>query len=196
MSQFRPFVPYRNRPLCFLDTETTGTKAGVHEVTEIGLRHTTLGDLCVQIAPQHLERAEYEALKISRYNTADWIDAKPFRSYIDRITPFFEDSTIIAHNATFDIDMLKVEYDRLGVERDHLFRDFICTMSLARTFFVPLGLNRIGMKACMEFIGEDYDDAHYAFSDVVFVEKLYNYIHKNLKWHGRVNGKPIQEGLF
>lgn len=194
--EFRTFVPYRKRPLCFLDTETTGTRAGYHEVTEVGIRHTTLGDICIQIAPQHLERAEYEALKVSRYNTADWADAKPFRSVIDRITPFLEDATIIAHNAAFDVDMLKGEYDNLGRDRSHLFRDTICTMSLARTFFVPLGLNLLNMQSCMKFIGEDYDDAHYAFSDVVFVEKLYDYIKKNLKWHGKVNGKLVQEGLF
>lgn len=194
--RFRRFVPYRNRPFCFLDVETTGTKPGYHEVTEIGLRHSEKGGLCLQIAPRHIERAQEEALVVSRYNSADWVEAKEFRHEVGRITEFLEDATIVAHNAPFDVSMIHGEYDMAGLERGHLLRDVIDTMALARAFLVPLGLNRIGMGACMKFIGESYDGAHNAYDDTIFVEKLYKFIIKNLKWHGRVNGKRVQEDLF
>ena len=197
MRAFRPFKPYRNRPLCFLDVEGTGTKPGYHEVTEIGFRHSVKGGLCIQIAPEHIERAQPEALKISRYNSSDWAEAKSFMDELPRIMPFIDGATLIGHNLFgYDVPMLRGEFESRGLEHDHLFRDIIDTMSLARDFLVPLGLNRIGMAACMKFIGEEYEDAHNAYSDALLAEKLYNYIHKNLKWHGLRDGKQIQEGLF
>lgn len=194
--QFRPFIPYRDRPLCFLDVETTGTKPAFHEVTEIGIRHATKGNLCLQVAPRHMERAQPEALEISRYNSSDWAEALPFKMIEPRITEFFEGATIIGHNASFDVSLLQGEYEMAGLDHDHLFRDVIDTMALARTFLVPLGLNRLGLGPCMKFIGESYKGAHNAYEDTVFAEKLYNYIIKNLKWHGQANGKRIQEELF
>lgn len=196
MRQFRRFVPYRDRPRCFLDIETTGTKPGFHEVTEIGFRHEEKGGLCLQIAPQHIKRAEAEALKISRYNTADWVSARPFKDTVPKITEYVENATVIAHNASFDVSMLQGEYEALGLDHDHLFRDVIDTMAFAREFLVPLGLNRLSMEACMKFIGESYEGAHNAYDDTIFVEKLYRYITQNLKWHGRIDGKRIQEALF
>ena len=196
MRSFRRFIPYRDRHLCFFDVETTGTKPGYHEVTEIGFRHTKKGGLCLQIAPQHIARAEQEALKISGYNTADWAEAKSFRHEVSKITAFIEDATLIGHNAPFDVDMLKGEYDAAGLDHDELFRDVIDTKALARQFLVPLGLNLLSLESCMKFIGVDYEGAHNAYEDAVFCEKLYRYITDNLKWHGRIKGKRVQEGLF
>lgn len=183
--------------MCFLDVETTGTKPGYHEVIEVGFRHSTKGGLCLQVQPQHIERAEPEALKVSGYNTSDWADARPFKDVVSRITEFVEDATLVGHNICgFDVPMLQGEYENLGLEHDHLFRDTIDTQGLARLFLVPLGLNRIGMEACMKFIGEEYTDAHNAYTDAIFAEKLFTYISDNLKWHGRIQGKRIQEALF
>ena len=143
-----------------------------------------------------MDRAQDEALKVSRYNTADWVEAKEFHILAPQITSFVEDSTIVAHNAPFDVSMLKGEYEMASLEHDHLFRDVIDTMALARAFLVPLGLNRIGLGPCMKFIGESYEGAHNAYADAVFAEKLYKYITKHLKWHGQINGKRFQEDLF
>ena len=194
---YRRFVPYRDRPLCFLDVEGTGTEPGFHEITEIGIRHSKLGDICVQIKPEMMDRAEPDAIAISRYNDADWADAKSFKYAIPDIIKYFEDATIVGHNIFgYDIPMLKGNFEICDISHENLFRDCIDTMSLARTFLVPLGLNMVSMKSCMKFIGEEYDGAHNAYQDALFVEKLYNFIIKNLKWHGKVDGKSIQENLF
>jgi len=197
MREFKRFIPYRDRPLCFLDIETTGRTPGFHEVTEIGFRHEKLGGLCLQIAPRYIERAEPEALKISGYNTADWAEAKNLKSSLPTILPYIEDATVVCHNgAGFDIPMLRGNFDMIEVSHDELFRDTIDTMSLARVFLVPLGLNMLSMKACMKFMGEKYEGAHNAYEDAVFCEKLYRFISENLKWHGTKEGKRIQESLF
>jgi DNA polymerase III alpha subunit (gram-positive type) len=197
MKAFRPFKPYRDRPLCFLDVEGTGTKSGYHEITEIGLRHENKGGLCLQIAPKYIERAEPEALRVSRYNSSDWAEAPIFTKALPKFLGYIEDSTIVGHNILgYDIPMMRGEFEMNGLEHGHLFRDAIDTMMLARMFLVPLGLNRIGLGSCMKFIGEEYDDAHSAYSDVLYCEKLYRYIESNMKWHGTRDGKRIQESLF
>lgn len=197
MRGFRPFKPYRNRPLCFLDVEGTGTTPGLHEITEIGMHHSVLGGKCIQIAPLHIEIAEPEALRVSRYNSSDWADAPTLVKSAPEIVEYLEDATLIGHNLFgYDVPMLKADLEAKGFDVGHLFRDVIDTMSLARQFLVKLGLNRIGMEACMNFIGEPYNDAHNAYADALFAKKLYEYITENLKWHGRQNGKRIQEQLF
>lgn len=198
MQQFKRFTPYRDRPLCFLDVETTGLKPRYHEVTEIGLHHEKKGGLCLQIAPRYMQRAEPEALRVSGYNAADWANANPFGDSVAQITEYLDGATLIGHNAPFDVAMLQGEYESLGLSHNDLFRDVIDTKALARQFLVPLGLNLIGLKACMNFIGvEDYDRrAHNAYEDALFAKRLYEFIDGNLKWHGLRNGKQIQDSLF
>lgn len=197
MKPFRSFKPYRDRPLCFLDIETTGTRPGVHEITEIGISHTKLGSLCLQIAPQHLDRADPDSLRISGFNSADWVDADHFGICVPRLAPYFEDATIVGHNvAGFDIPFLKAEFESAGFDSGDFFRDVIDTQVLARQFLVPLGLKFVGLQACMKFIGVDYEGAHNAHEDTVFAKKLYDYIIGNLKWHGTKDGKHIQESIF
>lgn len=197
MKAFRPFKPYRDRPLCFFDAEGTGTVPGYHEVTELAFHHEKKGGFAIQIAPQHLDRAEPEALRVSNYNTSDWAEAISFKAAVPKILEYIEDATIVGHNIWgYDVPMIKGEFEMASLDYGHLFRDIIDTMMLARLFLVPLGLNRVGLGSCMKFIGEEYNDAHNAYSDTIYCKKLYQYIESNLKWHGKKDGKRIQEDLF
>ncbi len=197
MNGFRPFKPYRYRPLCFYDVESNGTKFGEHEITEVGFRHSTKGNLCLQIAPESMETAEPKALSVSGYNSSDWADAPRFLEVAPKITEFLDGATVIGHNIWgFDAPMTKAVYEMHGLDHSHLLRDVVDTMVLARLFLVPLGLKLVGLGPCMKFIGEDYEDAHNAYADAVYCEKLYNFIMGNLKWHGKQEGKRIQEQLF
>ncbi len=144
-----------------------------------------------------MDRADPEALRVSKYNSSDWADAITFADALPTIVEYVEDATIIGHNLWgYDVPMMRAEMDRLDFDHDHLFRDIVDTMILAREFLVPVGLKLVGLGACMKFMGEDYEDAHNAYADVLYCEKLYNFILKNLKWHGLRDGKQIQEGLF
>jgi DNA polymerase III subunit epsilon len=197
MRTFERFVPYRERPLCFCDIETTGTTPGVHEVIEIALKHQKLGAFTTQICPEHLDRAQPEALSIARYNTADWVGAPTFREAAPKISEYFADATIVGHNFIgFDVPMLKGNYEMCGLSHRGLFRDVIDTMMLARVFLVKEGLNRLNMEACRKFFGKNYEGAHTAWEDCEFAEELYNDIMDRLRWHGDRGGKKIQETLF
>jgi DNA polymerase III epsilon subunit-like protein len=194
-SQFRRFVPYRDRPICFCDIETNGTKAGEHEVIEFAAKHSTLGKWSTPIAMMHPERSEPEALRVSRYNEADWVGAPKFKDVAGKIAEFLTDCTVVGHNFIgFDAPIIRGTFDMLGLAHDEILRDIIDTMMLARTFLIPEGLNRINMKACRKFFGKDYEGAHAAWEDVEFAEELYNDIMAGLRWHGI--GGAIQESLF
>lgn len=197
MRTFERFVPYRERPLCFCDIETTGTQPGVHEVIEVAFKHEKLGALVTQIMPEHLDRAQPEALRIAKFNHADWVGAPTFREIAPKIAEFVSDSTLVGHNFIgFDVPMLKGNYEICGLSYHGLFRDIIDTMMLARVFLVKEGLNRLNMEACRKFFGKSYEGAHTAWEDCEFAEELYNDIVSRLRWFGDRNGKKIQEPLF
>jgi len=194
---FNQFVPYRDRPLCFCDVETTGTEPGVHEVIEIAFKHEKLGAWSTQIMPEHLDRAQPDALRISGFNTSDWVGAPKFRDAAPRITEFISDATVVGHNFIgFDAPMIVGNYEMCGLSSRGFFRDVIDTMMLARVFLVPEGLNRLSMEACRKFFGKDYEGAHAAWEDCVFTEELYRDIVDRLRWYGEREGKTIQESLF
>ena len=195
--RFEKFVPYRDRPLCFSDIETTGRTPGYHELTEIAFLHETKGTLCLQIAPEHLDRAEPEALRVSGYNSSDWAGAPTFKAAAPQIVEYLEDATLVGHNfAGFDAPMIKGNFEIVGLNLGKLLRDIIDTQTLARIFLVPLGLNLLSMKACRKFSGRSYEGAHSAFEDAGFAKDLYWDIMNNLKWHGKKDGKRIQESMF
>ncbi len=197
MRIFNNFVPYRERPLCFCDIETTGVKPEHHEVIEIAFKHEKLGSWSAQIMPQYLERAQPEALNISKFNVADWVGAPSFKNIAPKITEFVADATLVGHNLIgFDVPMIKGNYKICDLPYEGLFRDMIDTMVLARVFLVPEGLNQLNMESCRKFFGKSYERAHSAWEDCLFAEELYRDITSNLKWHGKRNGKIIQEALF
>ena len=197
MRIFSQFVPYRDRPLCFCDIETTGVEPGVHEVTEIAFKHDKLGSWSTTIQPEHLDRAQPEALQKSRFNTVDWVGAPSFREVAPRITEFVTGATIIGHNFIgFDAPMLMGNYKMCGLTHRGLFRDIIDTMMLARTFLVPQGLKLINMEACRKFFGRPYEGAHAAWEDCVFAEELYHDIIDSLRWYDKRKGETMQENLF
>ena len=197
MRMFNNFVPYRDRPFCFWDLETTGTKPGHHEILEISCKHEKLGVWTTQVKPMHIDRADPEALKVAGYNYADWAEAPTFKDIAPKFTEFVADATLIGHNiALFDVPMAIGQYEMCGLSCDGLFRDVIDTMMLARAFLVPEGLKLLNMKAARKFFGKGYDGAHNAYDDVVFAEELYHDIVSRLRWFGEREGKKIQESLF
>lgn len=180
--------------MCFCDVETTGTEPGIHEIIEIAFKHEKLGAWSTQILPEQLERADPEALRISGFNTADWVGAPKFQDAEPRITEFVVDATIVGHNfIRFDAPMLIGNYKMCGLSHRGLFRDIIDTMMLARTFLVPEGLKLLNMEACRKFFGKSYEGAHAAWEDCVFTEELYHDIVDRLRWR---RDKTIQENLF
>lgn len=167
------FVPYNRRPKAFFDLETTGLVPGYHEITEIGIKHDTMGPWSVRVRPEHMDRAEPIALQVSQFNEADWADAPPLDDVIEPLLTRLEDAIIIGHNVGFDLSMLRGELRKRNIPDARVSRSVICTQVLALTHAVPRGLKRLSLEACCSFYGMPNDGAHNAYDDAVRAERLY-----------------------
>jgi len=93
-----------------IDTETTGLKAGYNEMTEIGIiRYTDRVQLWRQIKCEYPERANFDALAITKKTMADLEKGYSNQQVVEECEKFFaEDGAtpahrcIVAHNAPFD----------------------------------------------------------------------------------------------
>ena len=135
-----------------IDTETTGLKAGYHEMTEVGIiRVTDRVQLWRQIKCDYPERANFDALAITKKTMADLekghnkgdvvVECEKFFSE-DGLTPAHR--CIVAHNAPFDRKFLHALWESCGKEFPaHLWLD---TISLTKQFIKTAGLDEEAKK--------------------------------------------------
>jgi DNA polymerase-3 subunit epsilon len=186
-------VPYRDRPLCFFDLETTGLEPGYHEVTELGFIHEKLGALCVRVMPRHLDRAQPEALQISRFKPDDWAGEPHLDKALPTIVKFMSDTILVGHNITgFDLPFLRADIEARKFNTDFIPRACIDTQVLAASHLVKRGLNGLSLNACCKYFGISNDGAHNAYDDTMRTKLLYEALMNCLKWIGQ---EP-QQDLF
>lgn len=105
-----------------IDTETTGLKAGYNEMTEIGIiRYTDRVQLWRQIKCEYPERANFDALAITKKTMADLEKGHDNDKIVEECERFFaEDGAtpahrcIVAHNAPFDKRFLHALWEKNG----------------------------------------------------------------------------------
>jgi DNA polymerase III alpha subunit (gram-positive type) len=93
-----------------IDTETTGLKAGFHEVIEISIiRCKDRHQLTKQIKAEHPERADSRALEVCKKSLFEITQGDDKEYVVDRCEEFWnedgltpEHRCLIAHNANFD----------------------------------------------------------------------------------------------
>ena len=98
-----------------IDTETTGfsPKSG-HRIIELGCVEVIDGNITGEKYHQYInpERDLDAAAEDIHGITADFLQDKPvFKQVADEILDFIGDATLVAHNASFDIDFLNSEMD-------------------------------------------------------------------------------------
>lgn len=155
--------------LIFLDTETTG-KGPEDRILEIAISQNKGGDIWSErckppvkidfeaMATHHITEKMVEGLgdfsKTSAYNVLQHLAQAPY-------------SVIIAHNAAFDLEMLKRE----GL----VFPQYICTLKVARAIgldFPSYKLQYLRYALELEIDG----DAHSAGGDVAVLKELFDYL--------------------
>ncbi len=97
-------------------------------------------------------------------------DAPPFGAVADAIARNFSINPIIAHNASFDREMLEFEFERIhGVKPSWMLTRWICTVEAT----VHLKGFRLGLQHLHEHLfGEKFVDAHRARPDVIALERI------------------------
>lgn len=177
-----------DRPLIFIDTETTGLDASKHEIIELAIIRVEPNgqEYTYQwyIRPERLEDAEAKALEINKYHErkALW-DEKgvSFRDIADQVADIVREGVFAGHNVSFDVDFLNQAYKRAGMQVRLPYHK-VDTVTLAYTHLVPLGLKRLSLDTVREFMGWSKENAHSALQDAKDAKKLFNMTTKNRMW--------------
>lgn len=168
--------------LCFLDTETTGLAKGEEKARLVQLAYSSpeakIDELFKPPVP-----IKYGAMGI-HHITPDMVKDKPvFKETIhfDALQTILKENIMVAHNAPFDIMVLKNE----GIEVPY----YICTKKLAENLIDDDNLDSFSQQALRYYLGVeiDYDVsiAHNAAGDVELLEgifaKLYDLLSARIK---------------
>jgi len=129
-----------------LDTETTGLKAGYNEISEIGIvRFSDMNQLFTQVICEHPERANYDALAITKKRISDLSKGKSKEDAVALCEKFFEKDgltpghrCIVAHNAPFDRKFIHALWASCGKEFPADL--WLCSMSLTRKYAKKTGI--------------------------------------------------------
>jgi DNA polymerase III epsilon subunit-like protein len=132
-----------------LDTETTGLKAGYHEVNQISvIRVDPYEQLTVDIAVDHPKRADAKALQVQNkkiedlYKGVDKSDAiRQIEEFITKDGQTDAHRCIVGHNVQFDRKFCHQLWDDVGkVFPAHLW---LCTKALAQKYAKKFGSQKI-----------------------------------------------------
>ena len=191
----------KEKPLIFLDIETTGLDPMHHEIIEIatrsvgGFRHRSHNLWSTRIQPKHIERAHPKALEINGYNEVDWKGAPTIEEVVPLIREHLRGGVLCGHNVKFDIGFIKQAYKDHS-DRGMGFHHTIDTVTLAYEHLAPLGLDSLSLHNVCTFLGISNDGEHTAAADVDRCYKVYRKLTRagtldrlRWRWNNAMRGK-------
>ncbi len=172
--------PMVERPLLFLDLETTGLNCGVHEITEIGALLVSQPDFKVintfqtKVMPTHLETATPEALAIGHFDLKKWqAEAQPLEQALKQLGEIGQGSILSGFNLTFDWAFLQTAFNQVGMEDFFYYHRFdIMSAAYVKLFGKP-GMGKYSLSECCRFFGITNKAAHTAFADAEATYKVF-----------------------
>jgi len=175
------------RPIAVLDTETTGTWPGKHELLEIGVvicnpepPFGIVDSFEVKIKPERMEDAEPAALAVNRYNDMEWENAVPEKQAIEEFVYKVKGASLWGWNMGFDRAFLEQAMNRAGHGLETVGIDFTWydlkmlfiqwTKLVGREAeFAP----RFGLNRARKAFDIENEDAHRALSDAMVTYRIF-----------------------
>lgn len=155
----------------FLDTETTGTEAEDRLIQVAYSGEKVVNELFKPTLP-----IKFEAMA-THHITEKMVADKPAfigSETFNDLKEILPNSVLVAHNAKFDIDMLKKE----GIE----VPQSICTLKIARYLDPESKLPSYGMQYLRYKLGIEIEaTAHDALGDILVLEKLFERLHAKMQ---------------
>jgi DNA polymerase III alpha subunit (gram-positive type) len=172
--------------LAFIDTETTGLNPDVHEVIEFaciiarqidrpgrGPLLEIVEEFEMKIKPEHIERAEEQALRINGYNEDEWIFAIDQKNAWEHIAKKVAGCNMVSHNITFDHGFVSKSFERYAVENTfHFHKIDTISMAFARLYDVPQA-QKFSLRALCELFKIENTKAHTALADTRALYEVY-----------------------
>ncbi len=113
---------------------------------EIGLTRVENGQILFSkswlIKPACYPYMNYWNQKVHGITSADLVHAKSFEDIWTEIKPFIEDELVVAHNAAFDMKVLKAALSHYDLAVP--FVDYFCSVSLSRKTWKNLKSHSLG----------------------------------------------------
>ena len=179
-----------------LDIETTGGKFNEEGITEIAIYQfdgQSVTDQFISLVNPEQPIQEY-VVKLTGISNKMLRNAPKFHEVAKRIIEITENCTLVAHNASFDYRMLKLEFKRLGYEYE---RDSICTVDLSKTLLPEAPSYKLGKL--VKSLGIPLSDRHRANGDALATVQLFklllvkdiekNIIQQSILYHDNRNIK-------
>ncbi len=167
-----------------IDTETTGLKSNFHEMTEIGIvRVVDRVQLWRQIRCEYPERANFDALAITKKSMADLEKGFNKEKVVEESDKFFNEDgltphhrCIVAHNAAFDRKFLHALWEQCGkqfpanlwLDTISLTKEFLRKTDNSQLKIVKTASGRVStqLHACCDMMGiKKLSEAHNAKVD-------------------------------
>ena len=181
----------KNRPLIFIDVETTGLDPTQHEMIEVAAvvaypdKNVETPVFEARIRPTHIETASPRALEVNGYSEKDWADARPMEEVLPELVAFLEGAVIGGQNTRFDVGFIHAALKHHGMDV-RIDYHVIDVSTLAYEHLVPLGLKRLNLAAICEFIGVDPEpDVHRALNGAMKALEIY-YALSKATWMDRL----------
>lgn len=168
----------RTTDLVFIDIETTGLDARMHEIIEIATVRvkqqwvsnekpifTELFEWSAKIKPERLEVADPVALKINGYIPSDWKDSIPLEQALREFAHKTDGAIMVAHNVAFDAEFLDEQFVRNNIaNKMHYHR--LDTVSFAYGLLRNTPeVGRYSLGELCKYFGIVNERAHSALSD-------------------------------
>ena len=175
----------RKHRLAFIDTETTGFDPDTQELLEIGVVlvdqdwsgdkpvFTIKEEFEVKVKPNHIETADPVALRVNKYDPADWVFAYTLPEAMKMLADKTKDCIMVAHNLCFDAAFIDKAFKESGVLNTmHYLRIDTITMSFAKLHGRD-DIDSYSLRKLCEYFHIDNKNAHTALADARALATLY-----------------------
>ncbi len=166
--------------LVFLDTETTGQYAGEDRLIQLAYKTHPAGEVVNELFKPPTS-ISFGAMAVHHITETDIADKPTFsgsKAYT-KLQKLLETHTIVAHNAPYDIGILKTE----GIK----VQNYICTYKLANNFLEFDSRGEILYSRSLQYLryalelNEAGVLAHDAAGDIIVLEKLFFFLWEKVK---------------
>ncbi len=186
-----------------VDIETTGGKYNEEGITEIAIYkfdgHEIVDQFISLINPE--KDIQEFVVRLTGINKNMLRNAPKFYEVAKRIIEITENCTLVAHNASFDYRILKLEFDRLGFDFQ---RNTLCTVELSQELIKDE--NSYSLGKLTKSLGIPMVDRHRASGDALATVHLFkillekdtqkSIVHNAIKYFDKRNEKEKLKNLI
>jgi DNA polymerase III epsilon subunit-like protein len=168
-------TPICDKPLTWIDTETTGLSADKNDIIEFyGVNEGTGAELHLYIHPERPENAHPKALEVNGYTEEAWKanGAIQMTEALPQISAFLVDVILAGQNVSFDERFIKATMGRHGDETRIGYHK-LDTVSLSIATLRPLGIRSVSLHNVCKVLGVTNEGEHTAKADVRRTRAVY-----------------------